>query len=391
MKLFKSIKFTVLLLTLMISLAGFAQPKDKFVIVLDAGHGGKDYGAVYGEFIEKNIALSVVLKIGQILEKNKSIKVIYTREDDVFVELIQRAAIANKAHANFFLSIHCNASKAPASGTESFVMGTTKIASNLEVAKKENAVITLENDYKSNYEGYDPNAIESVIGITMLQEEHMDQSIALASMLQSEYTDHLNRKNRGVKQAPFLVLHKAFMPSVLTELGFISNKEEGKFLNSEEGQNKIADAIALAIINYKNGYIGNATLFAEKEVVKSKTYDNKFEKKDTNSKKQSHDSKVNKKEKKNVQENIVVEENIESVLDKGNKQLTYKIQIATGAKKIKPIPSNFKGLDSISISEEQMKFKYYYGETVDYEEAKLLLKRARKVGYKSSFIITLNQ
>jgi N-acetylmuramoyl-L-alanine amidase len=187
------------------------------------------------------------------------------------------------------------------------------------------------------------------------------------------------------------VLHKAFMPSVLTELGFISNKEEGKFLNSEEGQNKIADAIALAIINYKNGYIGNATLFAEKEVVKSKTSDNKFEKKDTNSKKQSHDSKVNKKEKKNVQENIVVEENIESVLDKGNKQLTYKIQIATGAKKIKPIPSNFKGLDSISISEEQMKFKYYYGETVDYEEAKLLLKRARKVGYKSSFIITLNQ
>lgn len=385
MTILKELRIKLVLFFLISSTCIYAQGKDKFTIVLDAGHGGKDYGAVYGEFIEKNIALKVVLKIGEILEKDPSIDVIYTRKEDVFVELIQRAAIANKADANFFLSVHCNASKSPASGTETFVMGMTKVSSNLEVAKKENAVISLENDYKLNYGGYDPNSIESVIGLSMLQEEYLDQSIALASMLQNEYTGGLNRKNRGVKQAPFLVLHRTFMPSVLTELGFISNYEEGKFLNSEEGQNKIAHAIAQAILTYKKGYLVNSSLFAEKPVVVEPKVD-KNKAVDTN-------QTVVKKDKTSSAKKVVTKEvdsTVEETLEKGNKQLVYKVQIAAGISKIKNNPSNFKGLDSISVLHIDGKYKYYYGETPDYETAKKLLKRAKNVGYGSSFITTFN-
>lgn len=388
MILIKELKFKLVLFLVLISSCVFAQGKDKFTVVLDAGHGGKDYGAVYGEFIEKNIALKVVLKIGEILEKDSSIDVVYTRKEDVFVELIQRAAIANKADANFFLSIHCNASKSPASGTETFVMGMTKVASNLEVAKKENAVISLENDYKLNYGGYDPNSIESVIGLSMLQEEYLDQSIALASMLQNEYTGGLNRKNRGVKQAPFLVLHRTFMPSVLTELGFISNYEEGKYLNSEEGQNKMANAIAQAIITYKKGYMVNSSLFAEKPVVPEPKTEKPVSSNtnNTNPKGKVVPPKKGSEKIKNKE----VDSTVEETLEKGNKQLVYKIQIAAGNSKVKTIPNNFKGLDSISVSHLEGKYKYYYGETPDYEVAKKLLKRAKEAGYGSSFITTFN-
>ncbi len=390
MKILKGLKFKLGLLFFVLSTCVYAQGKGKFTIVLDAGHGGKDYGAVYGEFIEKNIALKVVLKIGEILEKDPSIEVIYTRKEDVFVELIQRAAIANKADANFFLSVHCNASKSPASGTESFVMGMTKVASNLEVAKKENAVISLENDYKLNYGGYDPNSIESVIGLSMLQEEYLDQSIALASMLQNEYTGGLSRKNRGVKQAPFLVLHRTFMPSVLTELGFISNYEEGKFLNSEEGQDKISTAIAQAILNYKKGYMVDSSLFAEKTVVpQPKTEKNVPENNNSNTSTKNKD--ITKKQ-KNAEKVITkeVDSTVEETLEKGNKQIVYKIQIAAGGSKIKNTPANFKGLDSISVTQSNGRYKYYYGETHDYEIAKKLLKKAKEAGYQSSFITTFN-
>ena len=165
--------FSFLLVFISVS-SVFAQSNNKFKVVLDAGHGGKDLGANYYGFLEKNIALAVALKVGKQLEKYPDIQVIYTRKTDVFVELIERARIANRANANMFLSIHCNAApKGQAYGTETFVMGLTKNASNLEVAKKENAVITLESDYKMKYEGYDPKSPESVIGITLLQEERL--------------------------------------------------------------------------------------------------------------------------------------------------------------------------------------------------------------------------
>lgn len=341
--------FGIILLTLSLLFSSqvMAQGGKKFTVVLDAGHGGHDSGAVNGKYVEKKIALSVVLKVGKILEEDPSIDVIYTRKTDVFVKLSQRANIANKAHANLFVSVHCNAAKSAAYGTETFVMGTTKIASNLEVAKKENAVISLESDYKQTYGGYDPGSIESVIGLTMMQEAFMEQSISLASVFQKEYTGGLKRNNRGVKQAPFLVLHRTSMPSVLTEIGFISNAAEGKYLNSEEGQNKIAKAIAEGIKKYKQGYAGNnSTSIFDKESIEKKE------------------------------------------LKWGSDKKFYRVQIAAGKNQLELKKENFKGLDQISSLKKGDVYKYYYGHTTDYKEAKELLRETRKAGFKGSFIVS---
>lgn len=348
----KKVNYSVnlfVLLALFITGQIFSQGTNKFTVVLDAGHGGHDSGAVYGKYVEKKIALSVVLKVGEILEKDPSFNVIYTRKSDVFVKLSERANIANKAHANLFVSVHCNAAKSAAYGTETFVMGTTKIASNLEVAKKENEVISLESDYKQTYGGYDPGSIESVIGLTMIQEAYIEQSVSLASVFQTEFTDGLKRNNRGVKQAPFLVLHRTSMPSVLTEIGFVSNAEEGKYLDSEEGQNKIAKAIADGIIKYKKGYAGNeSTSIFDKETI---------DKKD---------------------------------LRMGGDKKFYRIQIASGKNKIELIKENFNGLEDISSLQKGDVYKYYYGHTTDHKEAKKILKEARDAGYKGSFIVSFN-
>jgi N-acetylmuramoyl-L-alanine amidase len=251
------IKLTTIFFFFSIAFYSYGQSNSKFKVALDAGHGAHDFGAVYNGHIEKNISLAIVLKVGKILEANPNIDVIYTRKTDVFIELVERSNIANRADANIFVSIHCNANKnAAADGTETYVMGLNKNASNLAVAKSENAVITLEKDYKQKYEGFDPNNPSSMIGMTLMQEEYLENSISLASKIQDQFTSGLNRKSRGVKQAPFMVLHKAYMPRVLIETGFISNPKDGAFLDSEEGQMQVAEAIADAIISYKKEYFG---------------------------------------------------------------------------------------------------------------------------------------
>ena len=244
---FMSIKNKIKVLSiiglLIFSISGNSQSK-KFKVTLDAGHGAHDFGAVYSGRIEKNIALAVVLKVGKILERTNKIDIVYTRDTDVFIDLIERANIANRAKSDIFVSIHCNANKnTAADGTETYVMGMTKVASNLEVAKKENSVITQEKDYKEKYEGFDPNSPETMIGMTLMQEEYLDNSISLASKVEDAF-QLLGKKIRGggVKQAPYMVLHKAYMPRVLIETGFISNPTEGNILDSEEGQNAIANA-----------------------------------------------------------------------------------------------------------------------------------------------------
>ncbi|WP_410504231.1 N-acetylmuramoyl-L-alanine amidase family protein [Flavobacterium sp. HJJ] len=250
------IAFTFLILLFVGNIYG---QSNNFKVTLDAGHGDHDFGAVYSGRIEKNIALAIVLKVGRILESYPKVEVIYTRKTDVFIDLVERANIANRADSNIFVSIHCNANKnTAADGTETYVMGMNKIASNLEAAKKENAVITLEKDYKKKYEGFDPNSPETMIGMTLMQEEYLENSISLASKVEDAFA-LLGKKLRhgGVKQAPFMVLHKAYMPRVLVETGFISNPAEGDLLNSEQGQDDIAKAIANAIIGYKNEYFGD--------------------------------------------------------------------------------------------------------------------------------------
>ena len=233
----------------------FAQKNTEksFVVVLDAGHGGHDSGNRGNGYFEKKIALNIVLKIGKQLEKLSGIKVIYTRKTDVFVELIQRANIANKADADLFVSVHCDAfTSSKAFGAGTFVLGLHANDRNFKVAQKENAVIFLEDDYEKNYDGFNPNDPESVISLILMQETYLDQSIDAAGAIQKSFVSNLNRKDRTVKQAGFVVLKYTYMPSVLVETGFLTNKSEGSFLNSSKGQLNMSNAIAKAIINYKH-------------------------------------------------------------------------------------------------------------------------------------------
>ncbi len=225
----------------------------QFVVVLDAGHGGHDPGNLGNGYLEKNIALNIVLKTGAILERTPGIKVMYTRKDDTFVDLYVRGEIANKANADLFVSVHCDSHTSNANGAGTFVLGLHANKQNFEIAKKENSVIYLEDNYESRYADYDINSPESVIGLTIMQEEFLDQSIALAKSIQYNFANKLKRKDRQVKQAGFIVLHQTFMPSVLVETGFLTNDDEGAYLNSNRGQSDMGTSIAEAIINYKGG------------------------------------------------------------------------------------------------------------------------------------------
>ena len=232
---------------------------EPFVVVLDAGHGGHDPGNLGNGYLEKNIALNIVLKVGEILGKNKDIKVIYTRKDDTFIDLFVRGEIANKANADLFVSVHCDSHTSDAHGAGTFVLGLHANKQNFEIAKKENSVIYLEDNYETRYADYDINAPESVIGLTIMQEEFLDQSIALAKMIQDNFSGKLKRTNRKVKQAGFIVLHQTFMPSVLVETGFLTNKNEGAYLDSKKGQVEMGTAIADAILKYQNATQMKAT------------------------------------------------------------------------------------------------------------------------------------
>jgi len=308
--------------------------KKPFVVVLDAGHGGKDPGNLGSGYREKDIALKTVLIIGKSLEKYDDVKVIYTRKSDVFVDLVERGRIANKARADLFVSVHCNAHSSQAHGTETFVLGTHRNETNFKVAKKENSVIFLEKDYKKNYANFDPNSEESIMSILLAQEDYLDQSIELATLIQKNFTKKLNRNNRHVKQAGFIVLHQTVMPSVLVELGFLTHKKEGAYLNSSKGQKEIANSIKDAILEYKTRL--------EKNNV---TYDNKT-----------------------------------------NYNITFKVQIAASSKSIDTKPSNFKSLKDVYKQKEGHLYKYFYGNSNDFKTIQNLKNKAIKQGYKSSFI-----
>lgn len=335
----------------------------KFKVVLDAGHGGKDYGATYHGNVEKNIALKTVLKVGEILEKDPNITVVYTRNKDVFVELDDRASIANKSKANIFVSMHCNANaNISAAGNETYVMGITRNASNLEVAKKENSVVTLEDDYEIKYEGFDPNSPESVIGISILQEEYRELSVELAAKVQQAFTKKTSFRNRGVKEAGFLVLRKITMPRVLIEMGFVSNKEEGAFLNSDNGQDKLAEAIANSILDYKKEYFISSLTANDK---------NKGEEKDEEKPK----------------EIIIKKEETKVISTKSNNDIVFKVQISASSKNLETTPSNFKGLNNVTKEKGSVIYKYFYEEANSYTEAKKNLEVAKEKGFDSAFIV----
>lgn len=330
---------------------------NKFIVVLDAGHGGKDPGknSKYG-YKEKDIALKIVLLVGEMLEKQPNIKVVYTRKTDVFIELKDRPKIANKANADLFVSIHCNAHHTEASGTETYVLDVANTNRNFEVAKAENAVIFLEDDYEKHYGGFNPNSPESLLGLSLVTEEYTDQSIMLASLIEKNFTNKDKRKSRGVKQASLWVIHQTAMPSVLIETGFVTNKEEGSYLNSSKGQKETANSITKAILEYKKRIDGNVDdyVFEEEEIANN-------------------------------------DEVVETTKIVVSNDIIFKVQIAASSNAIEPKAYNFKGLEGITRVKEGNLYKYFYGNTSDYNETKKLENDAIKKGYKSCFIVAFKE
>ncbi|MCK8481418.1 N-acetylmuramoyl-L-alanine amidase family protein [Psychroserpens algicola] len=340
---------TVLLITSFLTSAhAFQKNSDKFVVVLDAGHGGHDSGNVGNGYRESNIALNIVLQVGKELEKNKDIKVIYTRTKDVFVTLRGRAKIANDADADLFVSVHCNAHNSSANGTETFVLGLHANQRNFEIAKKENEVIFLESDYEKHYEGFDPNSPESFITLSLIQEDYLDQSIRLARYIEDNFKSQQKRKSRGVKQAGFWVLHNTYMPSVLVETGFLTYKKEGSYLNSKTGQSKMSKSITDAILDYKKQLDLNVgeNIYNDSNTVPTEV------------------------EEPQIIDNVV-----------------FKVQIAASSKKLEPKSYNFKGLDDISREKVGNFYKYFYGYTSDYSQIKQLQIQAKSKGYKDCFVV----
>ncbi len=319
---------------------------DKVIIktvVIDAGHGGKDPGAVGKIAMEKDVALSVALKVGkQISTNHPDIKVVYTRDKDIFIPLDERAKIARKVKADLFISIHANMISNPnTKGTETFVLGLHRSEDNLEVAKKENSVIVMEDDYTTTYEGFDPNLSESYIIFELIQNVYLDQSISIAQSVQTEMSAKVKRNNRGVKQAGFLVLRQASMPSILIESGFLRNAEEEKYLASSEGQDEIARSIGRAFATYK-----------------------------TSIEKQS-----------SMQQSI-------SIPTK-NSDPIFKIQIVTSKTELKKSSKPLSYFTTVSYYKEGGKFKYTTSETTDVKTIKKELISAKK-HVKDAFIIAFD-
>ena len=337
--------FVCLLFLLFVNLFFSQIDNEKFTVVLDAGHGGKDPGNRGNGYYEKNIALSIALKIGAELEKRNDIKIIYTRKTDVFVDLFKRAQIANKAKADLFISIHCDAHNSNAYGAGTFVLGLHANQRNFEIAKKENSVIFKEKNYEQNYGGFNPNNPESVISLVLMQEEYLDQSIVAANLIQEFFTKNLKRKNRTVKQAGFIVLKYTYMPSVLVETGFLTNKNEGKYLNSKKGQMEMSSTIADAIIKYKKVVANSYSEFSS---------------------------------------DLINDDNINN---------TYlKIQIASSNKFLELKSYNFKGLTmlSYSYSKSRNSYKYYFENTESYSQAKKYLLKAKRAGFKDAIIVAFD-
>lgn len=337
---------------------GYAQKIPVFKVVLDAGHGGKDPGKVVDKTIyEKDIVLKIVLLVGKKLEAYPDIKVIYTRKTDELIDLYERGDIANKNKADVFVSVHCNAHETQVDGAETYVLGLNANEQNFEVAKAENSVIYLEDNYKKKYAQYNINSPESIIGLSIMQEEFLEQSIQLAKIIQNQLTGVMKRTNRGVRQAGFIVLHQTYMPSVLIETAFLTNNEERKFLLSAKGQEEFAENIANAIVTYKKWVRGQSTGVSSDDIISVQGTGRKH--RPTPPKTSS---------------------------TKSNSTPIYKIQISSSPKQVEPKAFNFSGLSPISMVKDGNVWVYYYGNTNKHKVALDLLNTAKKKGYKDAYI-----
>ncbi|MBP7514933.1 MAG: N-acetylmuramoyl-L-alanine amidase [Flavobacteriales bacterium] len=334
-----------------------ADPNRIDVVCLDAGHGGKDPGNLgTGRFksTEKHVALNVTKLVGKYIKENfPDVKVVYTREDDRFIELKERCEIANRAKADVFISIHCNANeKADPHGTETYFMGLHKTEANMRTAMKENASILLEDGHALKYEGYDPKDPESMIALSLRQNAFMDQSATLSAAVQKQFKDRVGRSDRGVKQAGFLVISYTTMPAILIELGFLSNADEEDFLQGAKGQDFMASAIYRAFKDYKGTIEGKDVSMSPPEQAEPDT------------------TRVDTPE--------------PAPKDSG---IRFKVQIATSGKRIDPKPKNFNGMEGVEEMKGSDLWKYTVGDERTLEAARAVQKTCREKGFDSCFIV----
>ena len=333
-----------------------AQSQKIQTVVIDAGHGGKDAGAVGKKSKEKDITLAVAKKTGEYIKKKyPDVKVVYTRSKDVFVELIERARIANRNNADVFISIHCNsvANSPKTGGAETFIMGDHRNSANLAVAKRENASILYESNAEENYDGFDPNSTEAYIAFSFIQSEFKQHSLELAELIQNELVTKAKRGNRGVQQAGFMVLYKTAMPSVLVELGFISNPTEEQYMMSANGQDYLASAIYRAFCTYKTNYEKNCVELQQEVVEQPQPQTPAPE-----------TPSVNK-----------------------NKGVVYKVQFASKSRKVDNAQSVYKNLQDVDYYEHNGMFKYTAGCFATKEEADRYQKEVAAKGYTDAFVV----
>ena len=332
---------------------------NNFVLVIDPGHGGKDVGAPGRNNYEKNINLGVALKFGEFVEKRMDdVEVVYTRRRDKFVPLQERANIANAAKGDLFVSIHTNSldkrnkNRNKIKGTATYTLGLHRTEDNLEVAMRENSVISLEEGYITTYKGFDPNSAESYIINEIYQNHYLEQSVDFASLLQKEFKATAGRIDRGVRQAGFLVIRETAMPSVLVELDFICNPTQEKYMASEEGQKALAESLYNALVEYRRlNHDGNAKQFEPQ----------KPEQREDDSK--------------------------QPLVDNGGSEIVYKVQILAGRSKLPSNSSEFKGLKGVERHKSGNIYKYTYGSTTDPKEAEKILRKVKRK-FKDAYIVT---
>ncbi|MBO5578894.1 MAG: N-acetylmuramoyl-L-alanine amidase [Prevotella sp.] len=356
-------------MTFLLTVVAVAANK-KFTLVIDAGHGGHDTGALGAFSKEKNINLNVALAFGRYVESNcPDVKVIYTRKTDVFIPLHTRADIANRNKADLFISVHTNAVPRgkQVRGLETYTLGMHRAGTNLEVAKRENSVILIEKDYKQRYEGFDPNSSESYIMFEFMQDKNMAQSVELAKFVQKHACASANRQNKGVKQAGFLVLRETSMPSCLIELGFITTPDEERYLNSKDGIDRLGYGIYKAFLDYKRKYDGRITVPYQAEQAPSANIPSVVppSEKDEEQPKTVVPVKVQKEPAvKPAKIEVVKDEEVQ----RKDSSLIFKVQIMASPSREKISKKKLNGQPAAECFEEGGFYKYTVGNSEDYDE-----------------------
>ncbi|MEI6883040.1 MAG: N-acetylmuramoyl-L-alanine amidase [Bacteroidota bacterium] len=353
-------------------------------VVIDAGHGGQDPGTIGQRAKEKNVALAIALKLGNMIQKNcKDVKVIFTRDRDVFVELNRRAQFANDMKADLFISIHCNANTNHSlRGAETYVMGLHRTQANLEIAKTENASILMESDYAKRYDGFNPNTDESYITFSMFQDAYLEQSMEFAAEVQKQFEERVGMNDRGVRQAGFLVLYKTTMPSVLVETGYLSNPNEETFMVTDKGQEYIASAVFRAFKNFKQNV-------ETPEQAVSQQYPKSYVPKPetTQAKKPSPDAHQQKQLTQPPTTASISGASDAPPLKPSASGISIRVQVASISREVETTSSMFAGLSGVRMYQHNGMYKYTVGDETSMAAAERLLSQVKTKGFRDAFIV----